>query len=70
MPLRARGVGSGMTNRGGLTREAPRSVRRSCEDFASRAETYPFPLRTPAHKAGSTERDALRRSSTPCETGF
>jgi hypothetical protein len=28
---------------------APRGVRRWCEDFASRAVTYPFPFRTPAH---------------------
>ena len=40
-----------MTDRGESSRrgEAPRSVRRWCEDFASRAGTYPFPLRTPAH---------------------
>jgi hypothetical protein len=72
MPLRApwrrrRDDRSGESSRRG---EAPRSVRRWCEDFASRAGTYPFPLRTPAHGvAGSTEKDALRRSSTP-GTGF
>jgi hypothetical protein len=40
-----------MTDRGESSRrgEAPRGVRRWCEDFASRAGTYPFPLRTPAH---------------------
>ena len=61
-----------MTDLGEAPRRAnrPEDVRRWCEDFASRAGTYPFPLRTPAPwVAGSAERDALRRSSTPCEYG-
>jgi hypothetical protein len=62
-----------MTDRGESPRrgEAPRDVRRWCEDFASRAGTYPFPLRTPppGQSPGVAEKDALRRSSTP-GTGF
>ena len=40
-----------MTDRGDSSRrgESAPGVRRWCEDFASRAGTYPFPLRTPAH---------------------
>jgi hypothetical protein len=52
MPLRARAAPQaagpfGVKRRAGLMR--PGDVRRLCEDFASRAGTYPFPLRTPAH---------------------
>ena len=43
----------GVKRRAGLVRPgdvSPRiTVRGSCEDFASRAGTYPFPLRTPVH---------------------
>jgi hypothetical protein len=53
MPLRAsKGAGGGMTDRDEAPpkgRERPGGGRRWCEDFASRAGTYPFPLRTPAH---------------------
>jgi hypothetical protein len=52
MPLRAPKAPEaecpiGVKRRAGRTR--PEDVRRWCEDFASRAGTYPFPLRRPAH---------------------
>ena len=37
------------TGESDAARKRPGGVRRWCEDFASRAGTYPFPLRTPAH---------------------
>ena len=51
MPLRALKAPGGMTGQGESPRrgKTPRNVRRWCEDFASRAGTYPFPLRRPAH---------------------
>ena len=74
MPLRVpKGAGGGMTDQG----EAPRRVkspggrqtmvrglRIACRNISvSLKDTGP-------RVTGSTEKDALRRSSTPCETGF
>jgi hypothetical protein len=74
MPLRApKALGGGMTDQGGSPRRgesAPerqtmvRGLRIACRNISvSLKDTGP-------RVTGSTEKDALRRSSTPCETGF
>ena len=73
MPLRRKSVGGGMTDRGeaSLRTKPPggrqmmvRGLRIACRNISvSLKEAGP-------RLAGSAEKDALRRSSTPCETGF
>ena len=74
MPLGApKGAGGGMTDQGeapprakspGGRQTTVRGLRIACRNISvSLKEAGP-------RVAGSAEKDALRRSSTPCETGF